>query len=305
VNFKKLNYVKPRKYFFAFSATVQILGLIMLLVFGLNLGVDFQSGTRLDINIAKPFTGAEVGSEMKSLGLTPGTIELVGNKNERVAVRFKQPLTKEQVASVKDDFTKKYGKQVDIIESTVDPTISRELAKQAIYAILLASLGIIIYVTIRFEYRFAITGIIALLHDAFGIVAVFSLFEIEVDLTFIAAVLTIVGYSIYDTIVIFDRIRENLRKTKIKKVEDYEHVVNISIQETITRSINTVLTVAFAALCLLLFGGESIRNFSLAMMIGLIFGAYSSIFIASQLWLLWRQKDFKKQRVVAKNNEAS
>jgi preprotein translocase subunit SecF len=306
VNFKNVDFVKKRKLFFIISAVIQVIGVICLLVIGFNLGVDFKSGTRMDIFIGTTFTEAEIREEVKSsIGLEPGSVEVAGDNKERAAVRFGEPLSKDQIASVKNHFTETYGDQVDIQESTVDPIISRELARQAVYAVLLASIGIIIYVTIRFEYRFAIAAIIALLHDALGVIFIFSILQLEVDLPFIAAILTIVGYSINDTIVTFDRIRENMRKYKMKKMEDLEHVVNVSIQETITRSINTVLTVAFAAFSLYVFGGESIQNFALALLIGLIFGAYSSIFIASQLWLVWKGRELKKTRLSQANNEAS
>lgn len=305
MNFKTLDYVGKRKIFFAISAVIQVVGMIAVLVFGFNLGVEFQSGTRLDIVAGKPVTEQEILSELATLKLEPGSIELGGNQNDRAAVRFAETLTKEKVTDVKNVMIKKYGPQVEITENIVDPTISRELVRQAIYAVAWASLGIIIYMTIRFEYRFAITGTLALLHDAFAVVFVFSIFQIEVDLPFIAAILTIVGYSINDTIVTFDRIRENLNKYKLKKMEDLEHVVNVSIQETIVRSINTVITVLFAAVALLIFGGESIRNFALALTVGLVFGMYSSIFIASQLWLDWKGRDLFKKQVTSTNNEAS
>ena len=190
----------------------------------------------------------------------------------------------------------KYGKQVVLQESTVNPIVSQELARSALYSVLIASIGIVIYVTIRFEYRFAITAIIALLHDVFLVITMFSLFQIEVDLPFIAAILTIVGFSIHDNIIIFDRIRDNLKHTKLKTVQDVEDVVNSSIRSTLVRSINTVITVLVTALALYIFGGETIRNFTLALLIGLTFGAYSSIFIASQLWVQWREFDLKKQK---------
>lgn len=299
------DYVKKRKLFYGLSIAIQVIGLIALLVLGLNLGVDFKSGTRMDIMIAKPFMEDEVRTELKALNLEPGSVETAGDNRERAVVQFGEPLSKEQIATVKDAFVKKYGEQVDIQESTVDPIISRELAKNAMYAVAIASIGIIIYVTIRFEYRFAIAGIIALLHDAFAVIAFFSIFRIEVDLPFIAAILTIVGYSINDTIVTFDRIRENLRLYKVKKMEDLEKVVNVSIQETIIRSINTVITVVFAAAALYIFGGPAIKNFSLALLVGLLFGMYSSIFIASQIWLDWKGKDLAKNRFSSANNEAS
>jgi preprotein translocase subunit SecF len=179
----------------------------------------------------------------------------------------------------------------------------RELAQKGIYAVLIASVGIVIYVTIRFEWRFAIAGIVALLHDAFIVVSLFSIFRFEVGLPFIAAVLTIIGYSINDTIVIFDRIRENMRFAKIKTHEDLQNVVNASVWQTLTRSINTVMTVVVAALCLFIFGGESIKLFSLAMLFGLFSGAYSSIFIASPLWLLLKKN--QKPNTAVKTPAAS
>jgi len=305
VNFnpKTWNYVSHRKQFYIISAVLQIVGLIGFLIFGFNQGVDFQSGTRLDIAIGKPFTEEEVAAELKQLNLEPGSIVTAGDNGERAAVRFTEPLNKEQIVSVKNAFTKKYGEQVDIQESTVDPIVSRELAKNATYALIWASIGILLYIIVRFEYRFAIAGVIGLLHDAFGVIAIFSIFQIEVDLPFIAAILTIVGYSINDTIVTFDRIRENMKLHKVKRKADLEYVVNLSIQETITRSINTVLTVLMASVALLIFGGESIRTFSLALTVGLFLGMYSSIFISSQIWLDWKGREFTNNRVT--NNEAS
>ncbi|RIL81747.1 protein translocase subunit SecF, partial [Staphylococcus equorum] len=155
--------------------------------------------------------------------------------------------------------------------NTVSPVIGQELAKNAMLAVLLASIGMIIYISLRFEWRMGISSIISLLHDAFMIIAVFSLFRLEVDITFIAAVLTIIGYSINDTIVTFDRVREMLRKVKvITKEEEIDYIVNSAIRQTLTRSINTVLTVVVVVVALLIFGASSIFNFSLALLIGLV-----------------------------------
>ncbi|MNJ56564.1 preprotein translocase subunit SecF [compost metagenome] len=174
--------------------------------------------------------------------------------------------------------------------NTVDTEMAKELASNAIKAVLISCIGIIVYVSIRFEWRFALAAVVALLHDAFIVVAIFSLFRWEVDLTFIIAILTIIGYSINDTIVIFDRIRENMRFAKIKSRQDLVEVVNHSISQTIMRSLYTALTIFIAALLLFILGGESIRMFSLAMVIGILFGAYSTIFIASPLWFLFKSK---------------
>lgn len=187
----------------------------------------------------------------------------------------------------------KQGIQVD----TVDPFVAQQTAHKAVWAILAAAAFIVIYVAIRFEFRFAIAGIIALLHDAFIVLSVFVLFRREIDLTFVAALLTIVGYSINDTIVIFDRIRENLKIDKPKDVESLREVVNKSLWQTMARSINTVFTVLVAAVILYFFGGVSIRNFTFALIIGLISGAYSSIFIASPIWVAWRSRSLPKKTV--------
>ncbi|MFL6554976.1 MAG: protein translocase subunit SecF, partial [Bacillus sp. (in: firmicutes)] len=164
---------------------------------------------------------------------------------------------------------------------------------------LIASIGIILYVSIRFEAYMAIAAIAAILHDAFFMIAVFSITRLEVDLNFIAAILTIIGYSNHDTIVTFDRVRENMQKKKrLKTVQDIADVVNISIRQTLTRSFNTVLTVLITTLCLMIFGSPSIRNFSIALVVGLIVGVYSSVFVAGSLWYVMKCKELKKKGVI-------
>lgn len=292
----RLDFVKHRKKYFIGSSFIIGLGMIALLILGLNLAVDFESGTSVEIMIDhQEFTTDEVVAVFESIGMTPDDIRLLGNNNEIAEVLFIGTLSQTQMAEVENTFIAHFGEEVDISEATISPEVARELARQAIYAIVFASLAVIIYVTIRFEYRFAGSAIVALFHDALFVVAVFSILRMQVDLTFIAAVLTIVGYSINDTIVIFDRIRENLKLSKVKTVEDLEKLVNKSIIENLARSINTSLTVVFVAACLFLFGGEGIRNFAFALMIGLLAGAYSSIFIAAQVWLQWKKREILKK----------
>lgn len=230
---------------------------------------------------------------MKDAGIEHEPTVTIGDK--RVNIRYDQELSDAQSETLKKSINKIDDKASFEI-NTVDTEMAKELARNAIYSVLLSSIGIIIYVSIRFEWRFALASIVALLHDAFMVVAVFSIFRLEVDITFIVAVLTIIGYSINDTIVIFDRIRENLRFGKQKSYEDLKHLVNKSVMQTLMRSLYTAFTVFIAAFFLLIMGGESIRMFSLAMVIGLLFGAYSSIFIASPLWLLLK----KNQKPAAK-----
>ena len=173
--------------------------------------------------------------------------------------------------------------------------IGQELAKNAMKALIYAAIGIIIYVSLRFEWRMGLSSVLALLHDVFMIVALFSLLRLEVDITFIAAVLTIVGYSINDTIVTFDRVRENLHKIKvITKPEQIDDIVNRSIRQTMTRSVNTVLTVIVVVVAILIFGASSLFNFSLALLIGLVSGVFSSVFIAVPLWGIMKKRQLKK-----------
>jgi len=293
--FDKWDFVKHSKKFFIFSGALTLAGIIMLSTMKLNVGIDFASGTRVEVLGSSPLTANELKNEFKNLGLEPEDVVLSGDNNEIGVARFMGVLSKKQIADLKEHFKELYGSEPNV--STVSPMVGKELARNAIIAVLIASIGIIIYVTIRFEIYMAFAAIISLLHDAFIIIAFFSLTRLEVDLTFIAAVLTIVGYSINDTIVTFDRIRELMKKRKVKTVDDLKYIVNKALQQTFTRSVNTVLTVVITVVALLIFGSESIRNFSLALLVGLISGVYSSLFIAAQLWVIWRARQLKRGKV--------
>lgn len=295
------NFVHQSKYFFIFSIVITILGALSLSIFGLNYGVDFSSGTNVDINLTKKIEKSQMEDLLKTYNFKKEPTITMGA--ERITVRFTEVLDEQHEKQFKADMKKiDEGSSMEI--NTVDVEIARELQRNALLAVLIASIGIIIYVSIRFEWRFAVSAVVALLHDAFMVISLFSIFRLEVTLPFIIAVLTIIGYSINDTIVIFDRIRENLRFSKIKSMDDLAHLVNDSIYQTLTRSINTVLTVLVTALCLFIFGSESIRMFSLAILFGLGFGAYSSIFIASPLWVVLKNKESKKPKASAKPQEA-
>ncbi|MEF7436658.1 protein translocase subunit SecF [Paenibacillus lautus] len=288
MSFKNFDFVGKSRFFYVLSIVITILGLVFLLTRGLNYGVDFQSGSNVDISLSKPLTTEQINTVLKDAGI--GEDASVTPGNDRVNIRFSEVLTEDQDQKLRSGIEKLDEKATFEI-NTVDPEMAKELGRNAIYAVLISCIGIIIYVSIRFEWRFAIAAIVALLHDAFVVISIFSILGLEVDLTFIIAVLTIIGYSINDTIVIFDRIRENLRFAKIKRVSDLKDLVNKSLSQTIGRSIYTALSVFIAAFFMLLLGGESIQMFSLAICIGLAFGAYSSIFIASPLWLLLKGRN--------------
>ncbi|QYR23413.1 protein translocase subunit SecF [Paenibacillus sp. sptzw28] len=292
----KFDFVKKARYFFIFSLIITVLGILALGIFGLNYGVDFRAGSSVDIAVNKDLTGqkGEIEKFLADNGLGSPQMTVVP---DRVTMRFPNILTTDQENTLKQGFATNFDKDASAEVNTVDVEIAKELQWNAIKAVLIASIGIVIYVSIRFEWRFAVAAIVALLHDAFIVISLFSILRLEVDLPFIVAVLTIIGYSINDTIVIFDRIRENLRFAKIKKPEDLDKLVNASVGQTFTRSINTVLTVVLAAVCLLIFGSASIKLFSLAILFGLVSGAYSSIFIASPLWLFLKKKQNMKPAV--------
>ncbi|MGD8188865.1 protein translocase subunit SecF [Brevibacillus ginsengisoli] len=305
-NVIKFDIVKNRRKLYVLSTIILVLGLLHTLIFGMNLGVDFKSGTRLDVFIGKEFNTQDVDAIIKQQvpDVVFKPISKLGTNHDTATTTFDQPVDGPRLAKIEDAMKAKYGPQVNKQESTVSPVIAEELVEKAAIAVLLAAIGIIIYIAIRFQFYFGIACVVALLHDVLIPIAMFSIFNIEVDLTFIAAILTIVGYSINDTVVIFDRIRENLRLMKVRNVEELEHMVNVSLWQTMRRSIFTVATVFFCALAVAVLGGEGIRNFSICLLFGLVSGTYSSIFIAAQVWVTLKKREMFKKRMAPSPNEA-
>ena len=290
--YEKWDFVKLAKPLLSLSVVIIIIGAVILFVFRLNLGIDFTSGTRVDFEADNKVSQDKVTQTLEKDNFKPDQVS-IGENGKNISVQFKNDLNKDQVAKIKNTVDKTFGHDPTV--NTVSPVIGQELAKNAMMALIYAAIGIIIYISLRFEWRMGLSSILALLHDAFMIVAVFSLFRIEVDITFIAAVLTIIGYSLNDTIVTFDRVRENLHKVKvITEPQQIDDIVNRSIKQTMTRSINTVLTVVIVVTALLIFGASSIFNFSLALLIGLICGVFSSIFIAVPLWGIMKKRQLRK-----------
>ncbi|MEZ0480567.1 protein translocase subunit SecDF [Planococcus sp. SSTMD024] len=292
--YDRFDFAGNRRKFFAASLALILSGMVVLSIFQLNLGIDFSSGTRVEITSESSLTQEEVESFVESAGYPSDDIVMSGEGSSIGVVRYVDDFSQTEIEELKSAAIDEYGIEPNV--STVSPTVGIELAQNALMALAIAAIGIIIYVAFRFEWRMGVASIVALLHDAFFIVAAFSLLRLEVDITFIAAVLTIIGYSINDTIVTFDRIRENMRRVKkVETVEQLEKIVNTSLRQTLTRSINTVMTVFLVVLALLIFGAASITNFSIALLIGLIAGTYSSIFIAAQIWLVLKKRELKKK----------
>ncbi|MFJ8237320.1 protein translocase subunit SecDF [Ureibacillus sp. NPDC094379] len=293
-NFDRFDFVHTRKRYFTISIVLILVGVIVLGIFKLNLGIDFSSGTRVEVLTEETLTEDRVSNYMEELGYPSDDISISGENKNIAAIQYKEDFSQAEILQLKEDMKAEFGAEPNV--SAVSDVVGKELVKNAIYALVIAAIGIIIYVAIRFEWRMGIAAIIGVLHDIILMVAIFSFTRFEVDLTFIAAVLTVVGYSINDKIVTFDRIRENLDRTKkIETSEDLAVIVNKSLRQTLARSVNIVLNIAFVVVALLLFGAEAIRNFSFALFLGLLAGTYSSIYISAQLWYVMMKRDLKKK----------
>jgi protein-export membrane protein, SecD/SecF family len=292
----RYDFIANKKKFFIFSIALTVAGIVSLLLFQLNLGVDFKAGTNMDVSTSQTVTKEKAQEALTEAGY--GDIApTIGDG--RLTIRFTDVLSQEETSKVEAALKAKFGEDVSTEVNVVSADLARELGIKTIWAILAASLGIMLYVMIRFEWRFALAANISILYDSFIVVAVFSILQLEVDLPFIAAVLTTLGYSINDKIVIFDRIRDNLRFARIKNEDQLAELVNASIWQTMARNLYTVLTVAIVTVFILILGSPSIKLFSFAMLIGLISGAYSTICLASPLWLLLKRSEKKKPKAAA------
>ncbi|HOQ09593.1 MAG TPA: protein translocase subunit SecF [Syntrophomonadaceae bacterium] len=269
--------IKRRKWFYALSLIIIIPGLISLFLQGLNLGIDFTGGSITHIKLPSQVTTAEVREVLEKQGLEKAEVQKSGDEFYLRTSELTQEETDELMAALKEEFSE----VVFMSAESVGATIGGELTRNAILAISIAAVLMLIYISFRFEWTFGIASIVSILHNVLVVLGAFSLFQWEVNSAFIAAILTVIGYSINDTIVIFDRVRENMRGTR---KQDYEDLVNRSVAQTLTRSVNTVLTSIFPLVALLILGGSTIKLFVLAMLIGFVVGCYSSICIASSTW---------------------
>ena len=270
-------FIKRRKVFYIISLLIIIPGLVSLVMNGLNLGIDFTGGSIIQVQMDSSVQSAQVRSTLKEIGMERADVSKSGNQ---FLIRTTE-LDQEQTRQLLDALESKFKNVEFLSAESVGAAIGKELTNKAILAVIIAAFAMLIYITIRFEWTFGVAAIVSEIHDVLFVLGLFSLFQWEINTSYIAAILTVVGYSINDTIVIFDRIRENLR---MKRKEDYANLVNRSITQSLNRSINTVLTSLFALVALLVFGGGNIRYFILAMVIGFVIGCYSSIFVASPVW---------------------
>ncbi|MBQ6498135.1 MAG: protein translocase subunit SecD [Bacilli bacterium] len=290
--FHKVNFFKYKKACIGLSVLIILVGAIIVSTKGFNLGIDYKSGTSITIASEQKITEKMLKADVKELGFKASDIS---KASDEMNIRLDTTLTGDQVKKINKYFEEKYAAKVNI--GVVSNLVQRELVKNAILAVLIALIGIIVYVSIRFKWSYAIGGVIALMHDVLIMFALFAILRLEVSSMFIAAVLAIIGYSINDTIVSFDRIRENLAGADKKKLtqEEFTEICNRSIQETFTRTIYTTVTTLLPVVILLILGSRGIFNFNMAMLFGLLAGTYSSIFIATVVFMAFEKKNLGKK----------
>ena len=263
------------------SATLIIISLLLLIFKGLNFGIDFKGGTLIELRSTdNKLNVSSLRDNLNQMNLGDVSVKNFGNKTDYL-IKFENNENKNVIEQIKTNLDKSFGNNFDFRRvENVGPKVSDELLRSGVIAISVALVLMLIYIWIRFEWQFSLGAITALFHDVIVTLGLFSLLGLEINLSIIAAVLTIVGYSMNDTVVIFDRVRENLRKYSDIKI--YE-LTNISINETLSRTLITSITTLLALLSIFFFGGEILKGFSLAMIFGVIFGTYSSIYIANTI----------------------
>lgn len=294
----RFDIIGKRKIWYAISSLLIIASLFFMVTRGFNMGIDFTGGTIMDLRFEKAVNINDVRAVLNEYNLSNSTIQLSGEsssstESENVMIRTVD-LEEQERKEVMAGLTDKLGAYQVLREEKVGATMGTELIMNAIYATIISWLLIIAYVSYRFEFKFGISAVLGLVHNVIIVLGAFALTQRQIDSSFVAALLTIIGYSINDTIVIFDRIRENL-KLHFRKNGDIVELVNTSIYQTMTRSIYTVSTVLFATFALYFFGGDTTKDFAFALLIGFFCGAYTSIFIASPLWVTFRRYSDKKR----------
>ncbi len=289
----KINFLGIRRMAFGLSGIVICASIISVIIHGgLNYGIDFAGGTLVQVKFAKPTRVETIKENLASIGLDRSLVQRFGEKKENeYLIRVEKSVSDLEGLSlqIEETLQKAYGKEGAEIRRTemVGPKVGKDLRKKGILAIIYALVGILIYITWRFEFIFAVGAIIALAHDVMITVGAFSITNKEFTLPIVAAILTIIGYSLNDTIVVYDRIRENRRKMRR---ESFARIINASINETLSRTLLTSLTTLIVVVILFIFGGGVIHNFAFALLVGVLVGTYSSIFVASPIILTWQQR---------------
>lgn len=288
-----INFLGKRNFAFVFSAVLAVIGFIAIVQIATgraNLGIDFAGGTAMQFKFERPVSLQEVRVALESGGLKDFDLQDLPTEN-KILIRVKK--TEQELGGIADEITgilsRKFADNKYVIDSTtaVGPKVGKRLRADAAKAVLFAIVGILVYIAFRFQFKFGVAATVATFHDVLAVLGVFFLMSKEINLILVSALLTIAGYSLTDTVVVFDRVRENL---KLRQRESVETVMNASINEVLSRTFITSLTVLFTSLALFFLGGEVLHDFALAITMGVIIGTYSSIFIANPIVLLWGGK---------------
>ncbi|HWI61221.1 MAG TPA: protein translocase subunit SecF [Symbiobacteriaceae bacterium] len=300
----RINYMRSAKYWIIFSLVLSVVGLGALGFWGLNLGIDFTGGKVLDVRFDKDLNNAQVEETIsRVIGKNISVQEAAVKGGEAGSEWFiRTPEMNEETRGKLLEEMKTLGQVTIVGEDDVSGAISGELATKAALALGIAALLQILYITFRFEFKFGITGVLALLHDFIITIGLLAVLRIQINSAFVAAILTVLGYSMNDTVVVIDRIRENLKFRK--KGETLEAMTTRSIQEVITRSLYTGVSVQAMLISMIVFGGDTIYDMAVTLLIGITSGTYSSIFIASALWLFWHQWEDQRKKPAGKAKPA-
>ncbi len=291
-----IDFMAKRKYAFALSMAIAALGLFAVLQIALgkaNLGIDFAGGTSVQIKFAEAPPLQDIRGALEDSGLKDFDLQDLPTENKiLVRVKKKEAVLGGYSEKIVSTLSKRFAGQQPVVDSTTEigPKVGKKLRKDALIAVLAATAGILIYVAFRFQFSFGVGATAATFHDVLGVLGIFYLTGKEINLILVSALLMIAGYSLTDTVVVFDRIRENLRRRAQKETNS---VINASINEVLSRTIIVSMTTLLAAGALFVFGGEVIHDFSLAIILGVVIGTYSSIFVASPVVLLWGGKKLK------------
>lgn len=293
----RFDVIKHHRWWFSISSLLVVISIVSMFMNGFNLGIDFTGGTIVEVQFDRNVQVSQVRDDLKQFGLENAVIQLSGEasatEGNDIIIRTRNLDANESKAIVDSLNANVAPNEVKRVES-VGAVIGSEVTEHALINLAVAFLALAAYISYRFEYKVALSSLAAIFHDLIMVLGVFSFFHLEIDSSFLAAILTVIGYSMNESVVIFDRIRENTHTHK--RTDTFADLANASIAQSIHRSCYTLTTVLFACCSLYFFGGDTTKNFALCMIVGFVSGAYSSICVATSLWSIWKSRNRKDAR---------
>jgi SecD/SecF fusion protein len=285
---KRFDFIGPKVYWFTFSLLIILAGVVGYFVKGVEFGIEFKGGTSFDLAFEKPVASVEdVRAVLASAGYKDSIVQKVETKKNEFIIRTVS-VNKEEEEAIKDKLDKAFGIAEEVSVKTVSPTWGSQITRSALFSLLIAIGLILAYVTIRLDFKMAIVSVVALVHDVLVTLAIYILVGREITPATVAAILTLLGYSLYDTIVVFHRINENAKQIGKRT---FAQMANDSIHQVFMRWVNTLVTTLIPIICIFFFGGETLKDFAFALLVGVASGGYSSLFIAAPLYSLWKETE--------------